>query len=165
LLVEHFPEIIDVEFTAKMEDELDKVEEGDLEWVEVLKEFNEPFFKHVSMAKEKMKDYRREAAPTDYVCDVCSRPMVIRWGRFGKFMACSGFPECKYTRSIPTGFICPQAGCGGDIVKRRSAKRREFYGCSKYPKCTFITNKLPTKEDAMNDDEKISEADRETLGP
>jgi DNA topoisomerase-1 len=113
-----------------------------------------------------MKDYRREALPTEYVCDICSKPLVIKWGRFGKFLACSGFPDCKYTRSIPTGYVCPLPGCGGDVVKRKSAKRRTFYGCSNYPKCTYITNKLEKPGgEAMSEDDKINEADRETIGP
>ncbi|HXV27670.1 MAG TPA: type I DNA topoisomerase [bacterium] len=164
LLVEHFPKIMEVEFTAKMEEELDKIEEGSMEWISVLKDFYGPFESHLAAAREEMKNVRREVVPTDYKCDVCGKGMVIRWGRFGKFLACSGFPDCKYTRSIPTGFRCPQPDCKGDLVKRMSKNRRTFYGCSNYPKCTYIANKLP-KEEGVSEEEQISDIDRETIGP
>jgi len=165
LLVEHFPKILDIEFTANMEGELDKIEEGETDWVRVLKDFYGPFEGYMVTAREQMKNLRQEPVPTEYTCDVCGKQMVIKWGRFGKFMACSGFPDCKYTRSIPTGFRCPEPDCGGDLVKRMSKNRRTFYGCSNYPKCTHISNKLPKGEEGMSDDEKISEIERETLGP
>lgn len=158
LLVEHFPKVLDVQFTAAMEEELDKIEDGEIDWVEVLRAFFGPFQADIAVAKEEMKNMRQEAVPTDYKCEVCTKPMVIKWGRFGKFLACSGFPECKSTRSIPTGFQCPQ--CGGDLVKRMSKKRRTFFGCSKYPNCTYIANKLPEKAGAAAE-EDVSEADRE----
>ena len=165
LLVKHFPKVLDVQFTALMEEELDKIEDGDTDWVKVLKDFYGPFEIDLTAARAEMKNMRQEAVPTDYVCDICGKPMVIKWGRFGRFLACSGFPDCKYTRSIPTGFRCPQPECGGDLVKRMSKNRRTFYGCSNYPKCNYIANKLPQKEEGMSEDEKISETDRETLGP
>lgn len=165
LLVQFFPTILNVEFTATMEEELDKIEEGGREWKFVLKEFYAPFKDRLSNALEQMKNFRRETVPTEYTCDICGKHLVMRWGRFGKFLACSGFPDCKYTRSIPTGFRCPQPDCGGDIVKRKSKNRRTFYGCSNYPKCNYITNKLPKQEEGMTDDEKLSESDREVLGP
>ncbi len=165
LLVQHFPKIMDVEFTAGMEDELDKIEQGDMDWIKVLKDFYGPFESLLQMARVEMKNVRREVVPTEHICDVCGKNMVIKWGRFGKFLACPGFPDCKYTRSIPTGFRCPQPDCGGDLVKRTSKKRRTFYGCSKYPNCTYITNKLPRQEETVGEDEQISEIDRETLGP
>ncbi|MBN1687801.1 MAG: type I DNA topoisomerase [Candidatus Omnitrophica bacterium] len=164
LLVKHFPKVLDVEFTANMEEELDKIEEGELDWITVLNDFYAPFSQNLTEAREKMKSVRREVIPTDHICDICGKTMVIKWGRFGKFIACSGFPDCKYTRSIPTGFRCPEPNCGGDLVKRRSKNRRTFYGCSNYPECKFISNKLPKKEDVSQDDE-LSESDRETLGP
>jgi DNA topoisomerase I len=155
LLVKHFPKILDISFTATMEEELDRIEEGELAWVEVVRDFFKPFEADLVLAKEEMKNVRQEAVPTDYVCDVCAKPMVIKWGRFGKFLACMGFPECKYTRSIPTGFRCPQPECGGDLVKKTSKKRRIFYGCSNYPKCNYIANKLPTKDGGPEEGEKV----------
>ena len=165
LLVQHFPNVLDVQFTAGMEEALDKIEEGGTDWVKVLKDFYGPFEKTVLVAREEMKNVKQEAVPTEYVCDICGKQMVIKFGRFGRFLACSGFPDCKYTRSIPTGFRCPEPECGGDLVKRMSKNRRTFYGCSKYPKCNHITNKLPKSAEEMNDDDKISESERETLGP
>lgn len=148
ILVQHFPTILDVEFTALMEEELDEIEEGKLEWVKVLKDFYGPFSGFLERAQTEMKSVKQAPIPTDYKCALCGKQVMIKFGRFGKFMACSGFPECKYTRSIPTGFFCPQEGCGGELVKRRAKGRRAFYGCSNYPKCTYVVNELPKKEDA-----------------
>lgn len=144
LLMKHFPKIIDVEFTAHMEDELDGIEEGDIDWVVVLKSFYSPFMHSVEAAKTEMKDVKKEVVPTDEVCPLCGRPMVIKWGRRGKFMSCSGYPACKHAKSITSGVKCPN-GCGGELIQRRS-KRGPFYGCSNYPKCTFVARKLPEKE-------------------
>ncbi len=168
LLVQHFPKVLDIQFTALMEDELDKIEDGEMQWVRVLKDFYGPFEENVKVAREEMKNVRQEAIPTEYNCTACGKQMVIKMGRFGKFMACSGFPECKTTRSIPTGVKCSKEGCDGDLVKRMSKKRRTFYGCSNYPKCDFIANKLPSKDQesgGMGKDDEISEEDREVLGP
>jgi DNA topoisomerase-1 len=165
LLLKHFPKIVDSDFTAEMEAELDKIEDGEMEWTAVLKNFYGPFEADINTAKNEMKNIRQEATPTEYICDLCGKHLVMKWGRFGKFLACSGFPDCKFTRSIPTGFFCPEPGCGGELVKRMSKKRRTFYGCSKYPKCTHLTSRLPKKEGDIGEDDKISDQDRETLGP
>lgn len=162
LLVQHFPKVLDIQFTANMEEQLDKIEEGDADWVQVLQTFFTPFEADVAVAREEMKSMREEAVPTEYNCEVCGKTMMIKWGRFGKFLACSGFPDCKTTRSVPSGHKCPQPDCGGDLVKRMSKKRRTFYGCSKYPKCTYIANKLPEKEGGAAEEEKISDQDRES---
>ena len=148
ILVEHFPKILDAEFTALMEEELDEIEEGKMEWVKVLKDFYGPFSEFLTRAQTEMKSVKQAPIPTDYKCDLCGKQVFIKFGRFGKFMACSGFPDCKYTRSLPTGFFCPEPGCGGELVKRRAKGRRAFYGCSNYPKCTHVANELPKKEDA-----------------
>jgi DNA topoisomerase-1 len=148
ILVKHFPTILDVEFTALMEEELDEIEEGKMEWVKVLKDFYGPFSGFLERAQTEMKSVKQAPIPTDYKCDVCGKQLFIKFGRFGKFMACAGFPQCKYTRSIPTGFFCPETGCGGELVKRKAKGRRAFYGCSNYPKCTYVVNELPKKEDA-----------------
>ena len=150
ILVAHFPTILDVEFTALMEEELDQIEEGKREWVKVLKDFYMPFSEYLARAQTEMKSVKQAPIPTDYKCDTCGKQLFIKFGRFGKFMACGGFPECKFTRSIPTGFFCPEPGCGGELVKRRAKGRRAFYGCSNYPKCTHVVNELPKKEDAAD---------------
>jgi DNA topoisomerase-1 len=144
LLVEHFPEIMDVKFTAEMEEELDRVEEGGLPWVSVVRHFYTPFSSRVTTAQEQMREVKRELIPTQYVCEKCGKQMVIRWGRFGQFLSCSGYPECKTAKPIPTGVKCPEANCGGDLVSRK-AKGRRFYGCSNYPTCRYTTRRL-TKE-------------------
>lgn len=146
ILVKHFPKILEEEFTAQMEEELDEIEEGKLGWVKVLKDFYGPFNELLVRARLEMKSVKPEAVPTEYTCDICGKKLLIKFGRFGKFLACSGFPACKYTRSIPTGFYCPEPGCGGELVKRKGKGRRAFYGCSNYPKCTYIVNALPQKE-------------------
>jgi DNA topoisomerase-1 len=142
LLAKHFPGILDINFTAYMEDELDKVANEDKNWVAVIEEFYTPFEKSLTSAAEKMEKVTVEEA-TDEVCPKCGKPMVVKFGRFGKFLACSGYPECKYTKSfqVKVGVKCPQ--CGGDIVQKKSKKKRIFYGCSNYPDCTFAINLKP----------------------
>jgi DNA topoisomerase-1 len=147
LLVEHFPKVLESEFTAQMEEELDEIEEGKLEWKKVIRDFYGPFSQLLEKAKEEMKDFKREAIPTEHKCNLCGKQLMIKFGRFGQFMACSGFPECRFTRSLPTGHFCPEPGCGGELVKRKAKGRRAFYGCSNYPKCTYIVNALPQKQD------------------
>lgn len=165
LLVKHFPDIMDIQFTAQMEEELDRIEEGELEWRRVLSDFYTPFSRDLEQARVDMRNVRREVIPTDQVCDVCGKPMVIRWGRFGQFLACSGFPECRYTKSLPTGFRCPEPGCNGDLVKRQSKKRRTFYGCSNYPKCTHIARRLPREGENVPDEKKPAPDGKERKAP
>ena len=157
MLIEHFPEIMDVKFTAEMEGELDRIEEGHLEWVSVIRQFYTPFSTRVTTAQEKMRDVKREVTPTDYVCEKCGKPMVIKWGRFGQFLSCSDYPACKNARPVPTGAACPQPGCGGELVERR-ARGRHFYGCSKYPACRYTSRRLPT-DDKNGSAQEAGEAD------
>ncbi|MGD9394201.1 MAG: DNA topoisomerase, partial [Dehalococcoidia bacterium] len=142
LLAKHFPGILDINFTAYMEDELDKVANEDKNWVSVIQEFYTPFEKSLTSAAEKMEKVTVEET-TDEVCPKCGKPMVVKFGRFGKFLACSGYPECKTTKSfqVKVGVKCPQ--CGGDIVQKKNKKKRIFYGCSNYPGCTFAINLKP----------------------
>ena len=143
LLTEYFTDVMDLEFTAKMEEELDDVSRGEREWVPMLGEFYDPFQKALEAAQNTMPRIKVEEE-TDEVCENCGLPMVIKTGRFGRFMACTGFPDCKTSRPIlkKTGATCPK--CGGDIVERRARGRgRSFYGCSRYPDCDFITNRKP----------------------
>ena len=141
MLIEHFPEVMDVKYTAEIEEELDRVEDGDQEWVSVVRRFYIPFSSRVETAQEKMREVKREVVPTSYICEACGKPMVIKWGRFGQFLSCSGWPECKTARPVPTGVKCPEPGCGGDLVERR-ARGRTFYGCSRYPTCRYTARRL-----------------------
>lgn len=144
LLVKHFPTLMDLEFTARMEENLDRIEEGELPWQKVLGEFYGPFKESLDRAGADIQPVRRVEEKTDEICEKCGKPMVIKWGRRGKFLSCSAFPECRNAKSISTGVACP--GCGkGQLVLRRSrgGKGRPFYGCTRYPECTHISNKLP----------------------
>ncbi|XID95138.1 type I DNA topoisomerase [Paenibacillaceae bacterium WGS1546] len=140
LMEEFFPEILDVEFTANMEDDLDHVEEGTQDWVNVIGEFYKSFQERLSVAEEEMKEVEIKDEPSDEVCDKCGSQMVYKMGRFGKFLACSGFPDCRNTKPIvkDTGVRCPKCA-EGQIVERRSKKGRVFYGCNAYPECDFVS--------------------------
>jgi DNA topoisomerase-1 len=142
LLTKHFPGIVDIEFTAHMEEELDKVAHEKKDWVRVVQDFYIPFEQSLQSASELMEKVKLEEQ-TDEICPECSKPLVIKFGRFGKFVACSGYPGCRYTKPflVKIGVKCPQ--CGGEIVERLSKKKRTFYGCSNYPDCKFITNLRP----------------------
>jgi DNA topoisomerase-1 len=192
LLKPFFPEIMDVEFTAQMEDQLDKIEYGERKWVDTVKAFYEPLKVDLARARKEMRNLkageetgepcpecgepllerrgrfgkfmacsaypecrytrnvdgseRAEDEPTDERCPTCGKPMVIKRGRFGKFIACSGYPECKTTKPIPLGIACPESGCAGQLVERRSRKGRTFYGCSAYPECKFVVWQRPLDE-------------------
>jgi len=193
MLVPHFPEVMDVEFTAQLEESLDKIEEGDADWVETVAAFYKEFAKDLTRAGRKMDDFKEgvktgEACPEcskplvekwgrfgkflacsaypeckytkdlgggrerppdepwDESCPTCGKPMVVKHGRFGKFIACSGYPECKTTKPVPLGIGCPQEGCGGQLVERRSKRGKTFYGCANYPKCTFSLWQRPIAE-------------------
>jgi len=139
LLVEYFPKIMDVKFTALMEEELDEIEEGRLDKNKVLEDFYEPFKSSLDFAQQHIK---KEIVTSDEICEKCGKPMIVKWGRKGKFLSCSGFPGCKYSKSITSGVKCPEPGCGGELIERRS-KRGFFYGCSNFPKCTFTSRTLP----------------------
>jgi DNA topoisomerase-1 len=142
LLMKHFPKVLDVEFTARLEDELDGIAEGEADWLIVLRSFYSPFMHSVEEAKLMMKDVKREVVATNEICEVCGKPMVIKWGRRGKFLSCSDYPRCKSAKSITSGVKCPLEGCGGELIQRRS-RRGAFYGCTNYPRCRYTTRKLP----------------------
>ncbi|MBI2608467.1 MAG: type I DNA topoisomerase [Deltaproteobacteria bacterium] len=197
LLVKSFPDLFNVEFTARMEGVLDEIEEGKADWRKTLHEFYGPFEEKVQKAKKEMKNVKGEETPTDHKCPKCQGTMVIKWGRhgkflacsnypecksttdfqevggkiklvkeemtdekcekcgnpmlvkrgrFGKFLACSKYPECKSTKSISIGIACPLEGCNGSVIQRRSRKGRMFFGCSNYPKCTFVSWNKPIPE-------------------
>ncbi|MBQ8013432.1 MAG: type I DNA topoisomerase, partial [Treponema sp.] len=144
ILVEAFPDVINEHFTAEVENTLDKVEQGGIVWNNMIRDFYGPFkerCQEVETSVESIKGFLDE--PTDKICDKCGKPMVKKLGRFGYFLACSGFPECHNTKSIPLA-KCPKAGCDGEIVARKTRGRgKEFYGCTNYPKCDFISHFKP----------------------
>jgi DNA topoisomerase-1 len=147
LLIAHFPDIMDVGFTAKVEMQLDDIAEGSLAWEPMLKEFYKPFDKSIEKAMKEAERVPRDEIDeeTDEVCEQCERPMVIKSGRFGRFLSCSGFPDCKNAKPLLTrvGVDCPE--CGSDLVERKQRGKggRKFYGCSAYPTCTFAVNQRP----------------------
>jgi len=196
VMVEFFPVIVDVSFTAKVEEKLDLIEDGQKDWVKTLERFNTDFEKELDKAKETMKSLKKEEKETDIICDQCGKKMLLRWGkngeylvcsgkpecknkknvkvgddgtvsvveqeirgicpkcggnlvekrgRFGRFFACSNYPQCKHTEAYSLGFQCPQEGCTGKLVEKISKKKKRFISCSEYPKCSFATNKEPTE--------------------
>ena len=146
LLKEYFVEIMDVDFTAQMEEKLDEVEEGRYPWLNLLREFYGPFARQVETAEKKMAKVEVKDEESDEECPKCGRRLVYKMGRFGKFLACPGFPECRFTKPIlkETGVDCPR--CGKPVVQRKSKKGRIFFGCSGYPDCQFTSWNKPVKE-------------------
>lgn len=140
LIAEYFPEIIDVTFTATMEDKLDAVEHGKMEWIRVIDEFYQPFEKEIQKAEAEMEKIVIEDEPAGIDCELCGKPMVIKMGRYGKFMACSGFPDCRNTKAIvkEIGVMCPKCK-EGQVIERKSKKNRIFYGCDRYPACEYVS--------------------------
>ncbi len=151
MLVANFPEIVDIQFTAKMENEFDEIAEGKKKWQKVIGEFYDPFAKNLEkkyLEVEKQKPFDEK---TDEICEKCGKPMIIKYGRFGKFLACSGFPECKNAKKFlseedkKTYGKCPKCG-EGDVIRKRTKRGRFFYGCSRWPKCDYATWKNPLLE-------------------
>jgi DNA topoisomerase-1 len=192
LLVQHFPDVLDIEFTASMEEKLDAVEAGDSQWLQVLKDFYGPFSQTLEKAREEMQSIKKSAVPTDIPCPLCGEKLVIKWGkngeflacanypqcrhtqdftrndqgeilprakeqpeesgepcekcgkplvfkngRYGRFLACSGYPACKNIRATGTGITCPEPDCGGEIIQKISKRGKVFYSCNRYPQCSF----------------------------
>ena len=150
LLTEFFPNIVDVNFTAKMESDLDLVASGEQPWQEVVKEFYGPFSQRVEYAREEMPEVDAGPQPIGRECPECGHDLVLRWGRHGKFIGCSNFPDCRHTEPWleKIGVTCPEDG--GDVVKRRTRRGRIFYGCSNYPDCEFSTWKKPLSHSCPN---------------
>jgi len=200
LLVENFPRVLDAAFTARMEDELDKIEEGSVDWVKVLRDFHDPFTETLTRAKKEMRNLKREEEPTDIECEKCGSMMVVKWGRngsflacsaypdcknsmeytrdengkvqpvievpevvgecpdcgrdmviktgkYGRFLACTGYPECKHTEPVKLGVECPREDCeDGELVEKRSRRGKVFYGCNRYPECDYATWYRPLKD-------------------
>src|SRR6056297_2986002 len=146
LLTEYFPDVTDTEFTAQLEKRLDEIEDGKEKWQQILKDFYKEFDERLKVARENMEKVNMDIE-TDIKCDKCGRPMVIKHGRYGKFLACSGFPECKNTKPYldKIGVDCPKCE-DGEVVKRKSKKGKTFYGCSNYPDCDFVSWDKPTNK-------------------
>lgn len=146
LLIEYFKDIVNEEFTAELEEGLDEIAEGELHWVKVVENFYKDFELFLKKAEEEIKEIEIKDEVSDEICEKCGRNMVIKHGRFGKFLACPGYPECKNTKAIvdELNVKCPQ--CNGNIVKRKSKKGRVFYGCSNYPECNFVSWDEPVEE-------------------
>ncbi len=143
LLIEHFSNVVDVGFTARMEEDLDRVASGELEWVEVIREFYGPFIQELEEADKNIEIQNMGPEPIGRICPECEHELVIRWGRYGKFISCSNFPNCRYTEAWleKIGVACPKDG--GDLVERKTRKGRVFYGCGNYPNCEFTSWKKP----------------------
>jgi len=146
LLTEYFPDVTDVEFTADLEKRLDEIEKGNENWKKILRDFYEPFYNRLENARENMERVQI-VEETDEVCEKCGSPMVVKYGRYGKFLACSSYPECKNTKPylIKTGVDCPECE-DGEVIERTSKKGRTFYGCSNYPDCNFMSWNKPVKK-------------------
>ena len=164
LLTEFFPNVMNLDFTAGMEEDLDAVSRGERGWVPMLGEFYGPFRDALDNATESMPRVRLEEE-TDEVCDDCSKPMVIKIGRFGRFMSCTGYPDCKGTKPIlnKIGVVCPD--CGSDLVERRARGRggRPFWGCSRYPACEFIMNRKPVPNPCPECGKLMAQQNRNTV--
>ncbi len=146
LMEKHFKSIVDAGFTADMEQKLDKVEAGEADWVQIIKEFYAPFEQTLKEADKNIEHVVIEPEISDVICEKCGKNMVIREGRFGKFLACPGFPKCKNTKAINVGIgvKCPK--CGGEVIERKSSKGAKYFGCANYPQCDFMSWDLPTNE-------------------
>ena len=152
IIVKYFPDVVNVDFTANLEGDLDKVEDGIEDWVKVVDSFYKPFSEEVDSATEKMEKIQIKDEPAGFNCDICGAPMVIKMGRYGKFYACSRFPDCRNTKPIvkEIGVICPKCH-KGQVIERKSKKNRIFYGCSRFPDCDFVSWDKPIGRDCPKD--------------
>jgi len=151
LVVEFFPSIVDINFTSRLEDQLDEIASGDQEWVEVIREFYGPFSDRLEHAEEAMPEKKAELQKVGRQCPKCGHDLIIRWGRYGKFISCSNFPECRYTEPYleKIGVKCPKCN-EGEVVRRKTRKGRTFYGCSRYPDCDFTSWNQPVAQKCPN---------------
>ena len=146
LMVEYFAPIVDTEFTARMETQLDSIEENHQDWHAVLEEFYPPFEKMLENAEQAIEKVEIADVPSDVICDQCGATMVYKMGRFGQFLACPNFPECRNTKPILNYIDAPCPKCGGRLLEKTSRKNRKFYGCEHYPECDFVSWDMPVRE-------------------
>lgn len=146
IMKQYFADIVDIHFTAEMENKLDEVEEGKGEWKQIIREFYPPFEKEVLDAIEKLKKVDIKDEVTDIICEKCGRNMVIKYGRYGKFIACPGFPECHNSKTYYeyAGVACPK--CGGKILIKKTKKGRKYFGCEHQPECDFMSWNKPAEK-------------------
>ncbi|PPA86943.1 type I DNA topoisomerase [Brevibacillus laterosporus] len=165
MIEEFFPEILDVEFTSGMEGGLDKVEEGIADWVKVLDSFYQGFAERVKVAEEEMKEVELKDEVSDEICELCGKHLVYKLGRFGKFLACSGFPDCRNTKPIVKHIDVKCPSCkSGEVVERKSKKNRIFYGCTNYPECEFLSWDKPISRPCPKCGEMLVEKKRKKQG-
>lgn len=152
IILDYFPDIVNIDFTANLEKELDGVEEGDENWVKVIRDFYQPFSKEVEHAAETIEKVQIKEELAGFNCDICGAPMVVKMGKYGKFYACSRFPDCRNTQAIvkEIGVVCPKCH-QGQVIERKSKRNRIFYGCSRYPDCDFVTWDKPVGRDCPKD--------------
>ena len=146
MMKEHFTDIVDIAFTAGMEEQLDEVEEGKRGWRDVLREFYGPFEKTLEKAEAEIEKIEIKDEVSDVVCDKCGAMMVYKLGRFGRFLACPNFPECRNTKAIQVEIAAPCPVCGGKLLEKTSRKGRKFYGCERYPECDFVSWEMPVEQ-------------------
>lgn len=152
LIERFFPDIVNIDFTAQLESDLDKVEAGHKDWVKVIDDYYQPFKTELDKADSEIEKVQIKDEPAGFNCDICGGPMVIKMGRYGKFYACSRFPDCRNTKAIvkKIGVTCPKCG-KGDVLEKKSHRNRKFYGCSRYPDCDFISWDQPIGRNCPND--------------
>ena len=146
IMKENFRDIVDVKFTADMESKLDLIKDGEQEWSSVIKDFYGPFKDTLDKASESIEKVVIPDEESDVPCEKCGALMVYKMGRFGKFLACPNFPECRNTKAIVEKIDVPCPECGADIIKRKSKRGKVFFGCEKYPECSFVSWDKPAKE-------------------
>ena len=146
MMEEYFTDIVDMDFTADMEDKLDQVEEGGMDWKQVLRDFYPPFERTLSVAEQEIEKVEIKDEPSDVPCDKCGAMMVYKMGRFGRFLACPNFPECRNTMAIATYIEAPCPACGARLMEKTSRKNRKFYGCERYPECDFVSWEKPVTD-------------------
>lgn len=146
MMEEYFADIVDMDFTADMEDQLDRVEEGGMDWKQVLRDFYPPFEKTLAIAEQEIEKVEVKDEPSDVPCDKCGAMMVYKMGRFGKFLACPNFPDCRNTMAIATYIEAPCPVCGARLMEKTSRKNRKFYGCERYPDCDFVSWEKPVTD-------------------